>query len=162
MVKVKEPIAEEYKYLRQGLILFTYLHLAADEPLTQALLAGGTTAIAYETVQLEDGSLPLLLPMSEVAGRMAPQVGAAALESGKNLFETKAVSYVYSMNRRPYPSDVSEEEWAFVMPYLTLLSGRKPAKIRPAGSVQRLALDGKNRCPVGVPAPRLPPTPHRS
>ncbi|MDX2006664.1 MAG: alanine dehydrogenase [Meiothermus sp.] len=80
VLKVKEPIAEEYKYLREGLILFTYLHLAADQPLTQALLAGGTTGVAYETVQLEDGSLPLLLPMSEVAGRMAPQVGAAALE----------------------------------------------------------------------------------
>ena len=80
VVKVKEPIAEEYKYLREGLMLFTYLHLAADQPLTQALLKGGTTGIAYETVQLEDNSLPLLLPMSEVAGRMAPQVGAAALE----------------------------------------------------------------------------------
>ena len=73
VVKVKEPIQGEYQYLRQGLILFTYLHLAADEPLTKALLAGGVTGIAYETVQLEDGSLPLLLPMSEVAGRMAPQ-----------------------------------------------------------------------------------------
>lgn len=80
VVKVKEPIAEEYRYLRDGLLLFTYLHLAADEALTKALLAGGTTGIAYETVQLEDGSLPLLVPMSEVAGRMAPQVGAAALE----------------------------------------------------------------------------------
>jgi alanine dehydrogenase len=80
VAKVKEPIQEEYQYLRKGLILFTYLHLAADEPLTRALLAGGATGIAYETVQLEDGSLPLLLPMSEVAGRMAPQVGAAALE----------------------------------------------------------------------------------
>ncbi len=80
VVKVKEPIAEEYQYLRKGLLLFTYLHLAADEALTKALLAGGTTGIAYETVQLPDGSLPLLLPMSEVAGRMAPQVGAAALE----------------------------------------------------------------------------------
>ncbi len=80
VVKVKEPIAEEYRYLRPGLILFTYLHLAADEALTRALLAGGTSAIAYETVQLEDGTLPLLVPMSEVAGRMAPQVGAAALE----------------------------------------------------------------------------------
>ncbi|WP_027882770.1 alanine dehydrogenase [Meiothermus rufus] len=80
VVKVKEPIAEEYRHLRPGLILFTYLHLAADEALTRALLAGGTSAIAYETVQLEDGTLPLLVPMSEVAGRMAPQVGAAALE----------------------------------------------------------------------------------
>ena len=77
------------------------------------------------------------------------------IESGKNLFETKAVSYVYSMNRRPYPSDVSDEEWAFVMPYLTLLSGRKPAKIRPAGSVQRPALAGKNgsTCPTTSPHP---------
>jgi len=80
VVKVKEPIAQEYRFLRPDLILFTYLHLAADEALTKALLSGGTTAIAYETVQLEDGSLPLLVPMSEVAGRMAPQVGAAALE----------------------------------------------------------------------------------
>jgi alanine dehydrogenase len=80
VVKVKEPIAQEYKYLRPDLILFTYLHLAADEALTKALLNGGTTAIAYETVQEGDGSLPLLVPMSEVAGRMAPQVGAAALE----------------------------------------------------------------------------------
>ncbi len=80
VVKVKEPIAQEYKYLREGLLLFTYLHLAADEPLTQALLKGRTTGIAYETVQLADNSLPLLIPMSEVAGRMAPQVGAAALE----------------------------------------------------------------------------------
>lgn len=80
VVKVKEPIAEEYKYLRDGLLLFTYLHLAADQPLTEALLKGGTTGVAYETVQLEDSSLPLLIPMSEVAGRMAPQVGATALE----------------------------------------------------------------------------------
>jgi alanine dehydrogenase len=80
VVKVKEPIAEEYRYLRKDLLLFTYLHLAADEALTQALLQSGTTAIAYETVQLDDGTLPLLTPMSEVAGRMAPQVGAAALE----------------------------------------------------------------------------------
>jgi len=80
VVKVKEPIAEEYKYLRPDLMLFTYLHLAADEPLTRALLSARTTAIAYETVQEHDGSLPLLVPMSEVAGRMAPQVGAAALE----------------------------------------------------------------------------------
>ncbi|RDI96469.1 alanine dehydrogenase [Meiothermus sp. QL-1] len=80
VVKVKEPIAEEYRYLRKDLILFAYLHLAADEALTRALLQAGTTAIAYETVQLPDGTLPLLVPMSEVAGRMAPQVGAWALE----------------------------------------------------------------------------------
>ncbi|MER3451552.1 MAG: alanine dehydrogenase, partial [Thermus sp.] len=83
VVKVKEPIQEEYRFLRHDLILFTYLHLAADRPLTEALLKAGTAAIAYETVQLEDGSLPLLTPMSEVAGRMAPQVGAQFLEKPK-------------------------------------------------------------------------------
>jgi alanine dehydrogenase len=76
VVKVKEPIASEYGFLREDLVLFTYLHLAADRPLTEALLASGTTSIAYETVQLADRSLPLLAPMSEIAGRLAPQVGA--------------------------------------------------------------------------------------
>ncbi|WP_029069271.1 alanine dehydrogenase [Jonesia quinghaiensis] len=76
LLKVKEPIPEEYGYLREDLVLFTYLHLAADTPLTTALLAAGTTAIAYETVQLPDQSLPLLAPMSEVAGRLGTQVGA--------------------------------------------------------------------------------------
>jgi alanine dehydrogenase len=80
ILKVKEPIAEEYPLLRKGQVLFTYLHLAADRELTDALLGSGTTAIAYETVQLTDGSLPLLAPMSEVAGRMAPQVGAHHLQ----------------------------------------------------------------------------------
>ncbi|MFA5924871.1 MAG: alanine dehydrogenase [Methylococcaceae bacterium] len=80
VVKVKEPIASEYKYLRPDLILFTYLHLASDKPLTDALLASGTTGIAYETVQTETGQLPLLTPMSEVAGRMATQVGATYLQ----------------------------------------------------------------------------------
>jgi alanine dehydrogenase len=79
VLKVKEPIEEEYGYLRSGQTLFTYLHLAADEPLTKALIAAGTTAIAYETVQTSNGALPLLAPMSEVAGRLAPQVGAFAL-----------------------------------------------------------------------------------
>ncbi len=74
--KVKEPVASEYGYLRDDLVLFTYLHLAADRPATEALLAAGTTSIAYETVRLPDGSLPLLAPMSEVAGRLATQVGA--------------------------------------------------------------------------------------
>lgn len=76
VMKVKEPIKQEYGFLRGDLLLYTYLHLAADKPLTEALLNAGTTAIAYETVQLDDGSLPLLTPMSEVAGRMATQVGA--------------------------------------------------------------------------------------
>lgn len=74
--KVKEPVEQEYGHLRRGQVLFTYLHLAASRPCTEALLAAGTTAIAYETVELADGSLPLLAPMSEVAGRLSTQVGA--------------------------------------------------------------------------------------
>jgi len=76
VLKVKEPIASEYHRMRPGLTLFTYLHLAADKACTDALLANKVTGIAYETVQLADGSLPLLAPMSEVAGRLGPQVGA--------------------------------------------------------------------------------------
>ena len=76
VLKVKEPIPEEYALLREDLLLFTFLHLAADRPLTDALLAAGTSGVAYETVQLDDGGLPLLTPMSEVAGRLAPQFGA--------------------------------------------------------------------------------------
>lgn len=80
VVKVKEPIPVEYDFLRSDLVLFTYLHLAAEEKLTNAMLAAGVTGIAYETVEAPDGSLPLLTPMSEVAGRMAIQVGAHFLE----------------------------------------------------------------------------------
>jgi alanine dehydrogenase len=80
ILKVKEPVAEEYHWLRKDQVLFTYLHLAASKACTNALADSGTTAIAYETVQLSDGSLPLLAPMSEVAGRMAPQVGAHYLQ----------------------------------------------------------------------------------
>jgi alanine dehydrogenase len=79
VLKVKEPIAEEYHRLRDDLVLFTYLHLAADRPLTEELVNRGTTGIAYETVQLPSGALPLLYPMSEVAGCLAPQVGAYSL-----------------------------------------------------------------------------------
>lgn len=79
ILKVKEPVPAEYGLMRAGQVLFTYLHLAADRPLTEALLERGVTSIAYETVELPDGSLPLLAPMSEVAGRLAPQVGAHAL-----------------------------------------------------------------------------------
>lgn len=79
VLKVKEPVAEEYHRLREGLTLFTYLHLAADEPLTRRLVETKVTAIAYETVRLPSGLLPLLYPMSEVAGCLAPQVGAQAL-----------------------------------------------------------------------------------
>jgi len=81
VVKVKEPQAGEVGFLRDDLVLFTYLHLAAYPEVAKALLAAGTTALAYETVQLRDGSLPLLAPMSEVAGRMATQVGAHYLEA---------------------------------------------------------------------------------
>src|SRR5262249_30294698 len=80
VVKVKEPQDSEFPFLRDDLILFTYLHLAADPGLAKALLAASTTGLAYEPVQLANGSLPLLAPMSEVAGRMATQVGAHYLQ----------------------------------------------------------------------------------
>ena len=80
VLKVKEPVAAEYHRMRPGQVLFTYLHLAASRPCTDALTKAGVTSIAYETVQLPDRSLPLLAPMSEVAGRMAPQVGAHHLQ----------------------------------------------------------------------------------
>ena len=80
LLKVKEPIAPEYERLREGLVLFTYLHIAADEPLTRALVDSGITAVAYETVETPDRRLPLLAPMSEIAGRLAAQAGAYFLE----------------------------------------------------------------------------------
>ncbi|WP_221566387.1 alanine dehydrogenase [Alkalihalobacillus sp. TS-13] len=80
VMKVKEPLQEEYQYFREGLILFTYLHLAAEPELTKALIENKVVGIAYETVQLPNRSLPLLTPMSEVAGRMATQIGASFLE----------------------------------------------------------------------------------
>lgn len=80
VVKVKEPLPEEFGYFKEEMILFTYLHLAPEKELTQALLEKKVTAIAYETIQLPDGSLPLLSPMSEVAGRMATQIGAEYLQ----------------------------------------------------------------------------------
>jgi alanine dehydrogenase len=81
IMKVKEPQPSEFSLLRPGLILFTYLHLAASEPVTRVLLEKRVTAIAYETIQLEDGSLPLLAPMSEIAGRLSIQVGAWCLQA---------------------------------------------------------------------------------
>lgn len=81
VMKVKEPLREEYDYFRKDLILFAYLHLAPEPELTRALVDSGTTAIAYETIQLVNGSLPLLAPMSEVAGRMSIQLGAQYLEN---------------------------------------------------------------------------------
>ncbi len=83
VLKVKEPLPAEYGRLREGQILFTYLHLAADDQLTRALLESGATCVAYETVETDDGRLPLLAPMSEVAGRLATQMGAWALEKAQ-------------------------------------------------------------------------------
>jgi alanine dehydrogenase len=80
VLKVKEPVAEEYHRLRADQVLFTFLHLAASRECTEALVAARATAVAYETVRLPDGTLPLLAPMSEVAGRMGPQVGAHHLQ----------------------------------------------------------------------------------
>jgi alanine dehydrogenase len=80
LLKVKEPIEPEYGRMREGLVLFTYLHIAADEPLTRALIDSGITAVAYETVETDAGALPLLAPMSEIAGRLAAQAGAYFLE----------------------------------------------------------------------------------
>lgn len=88
IVKVKEPLAAEYEHLQEGQLLFTYLHLSAEPRLTEVLLRKKVTAIAYETIELDDGSLPLLIPMSEVAGRMSVQLGARLLEKsggGKGL-----------------------------------------------------------------------------
>lgn len=80
MVKVKEPLAEEYDFIREGQIIYTYLHLAADRPLTEALLAKKAKAVAYETIRDDSGGLPLLKPMSEVAGRLSIQEGASCLK----------------------------------------------------------------------------------
>src|SRR2546428_10780091 len=80
LLKVKEPVHEEYGRLREGLVLFTYLHLAADEELTRALVDSGVSAVAYETVETPSRSLPLLAPMSEIAGRLSAQAGADFLE----------------------------------------------------------------------------------
>ena len=98
VLKVKEPLPSEWKFMRRDQVLFTYLHLAASRDCTDALVTSGTTAIAYETVQLADGSLPLLAPMSEVAGRLAPQVGAHTLmraEGGRGIL-MGGVSGVYA------------------------------------------------------------------
>ena len=81
IIKVKEPLAPEFSLMREGQIIFTYLHLAADRRLTEKLMENGVVAIAYETIQLDDGSLPLLAPMSEVAGRLSIQMGAYCLEA---------------------------------------------------------------------------------
>ncbi|MGV9777131.1 alanine dehydrogenase [Streptosporangium sp. NPDC003464] len=100
VLKVKEPVAEEYHRMRKGQVLFTYLHLAASESCTRAMLESGVTGVAYETVQTANGSLPLLAPMSEVAGRLAPQVGAYHLmrpEGGRGVL-MGGVSGVHAAN----------------------------------------------------------------
>jgi len=81
IMKVKEPLPQEFKYLRDGLIMYTYLHLAANEELTGELMTRKVTGVAYETVELPDRSLPLLTPMSEVAGKMSIQIAAHCLEA---------------------------------------------------------------------------------
>jgi alanine dehydrogenase len=138
--KVKEPIAEEYPRMRPGQVLFTYLHLAASQPCTQALLDEKVTAIAYETVQLPDGSLPLLAPMSEVAGRMAPQVGAVTLqrEAGGRGVLMGGVSGVYAAKVVVIGAGVSGMNAAAIalgMQAEVLLLDRNVAKLRQADAI---------------------------
>ncbi len=140
VLKVKEPVEEEYHRLRKDLVLFTYLHLAASRPCTEALLAAGTTAIAYETVQLPDGSLPLLAPMSEVAGRMAPQAGAHHLQrdgGGRGVL-MGGVSGVYAAKVVVIGAGVSGMNSAAIalgMQAEVLLLDRNIAKLREADRI---------------------------
>jgi alanine dehydrogenase len=140
ILKVKEPIAEEYGRMRQGQVLFTYLHLAASRECTDALLAAGVTGIAYETVQLPDLSLPLLAPMSEVAGRMAPQVGAATLqrEAGGRGVLMGGVSGVYAAKVVVIGAGVSGMNAAAIalgMQAEVLLLDRNIARLRQADAI---------------------------
>ncbi len=105
LLKVKEPVKAEYGRLREGIVLFTYLHVAADEPLTRALVDSGITAVAYETVETDSGALPLLAPMSEIAGRLAAQAGAYFLEKplgGRGLL-LGGVPGAWSRRERQHP-----------------------------------------------------------
>jgi alanine dehydrogenase len=140
ILKVKEPVAEEYHRLRKDQVLFTYLHLAASKECTDALLSSGTTAIAYETVQLPDGSLPLLAPMSEVAGRMAPQVGAHSLqrESGGRGVLMGGVSGVYAAKVVVLGAGVSGMNAAAIalgMQAEVLLVDKNVARLRTADAI---------------------------
>jgi alanine dehydrogenase len=140
IMKVKEPVAEEYHRLRKDQVLFTYLHLAASKECTDALLSSGTTAIAYETVQLPDGSLPLLAPMSEVAGRMAPQVGAHSLqrESGGRGVLMGGVSGVYAAKVVVLGAGVSGMNAAAIalgMQAEVLLVDKNVARLRTADAI---------------------------
>jgi alanine dehydrogenase len=140
ILKVKEPVAQEYHRMRKGQVLFTYLHLAASKECTDALLNSGTTAIAYETVQLPDGSLPLLAPMSEVAGRMAPQVGAHHLQrdgGGRGVL-MGGVSGVYAAKVVVLGAGVSGMNAAAIalgMQAEVLLLDKNVAKLRSADAI---------------------------
>ena len=140
ILKVKEPIEQEYHRMRSGQVLFTYLHLAASKACTDALLAAGVTSIAYETVQLPDGSLPLLAPMSEVAGRMAPQVGAHHLQrdgGGRGVL-MGGVSGVYAAKVVVLGAGVSGMNAAAIalgMQAEVLLVDRNVARLRQADAI---------------------------
>jgi len=140
ILKVKEPVAEEYHRMRPGQVLFTYLHLAASRECTDALLSRGVTSIAYETVQLPDGSLPLLAPMSEVAGRMAPQVGAHHLQrdgGGRGVL-MGGVSGVYAAKVVVIGAGVSGMNAAAIalgMQAEVLLLDRNVARLRTADAI---------------------------
>jgi alanine dehydrogenase len=140
ILKVKEPVAKEYHRLRKDQVLFTYLHLAASKECTDALLGSGITAIAYETVQLPDGSLPLLAPMSEVAGRMAPQVGAHHLqrEGGGRGVLMGGVSGVYAAKVVVLGAGVSGMNAAAIalgMQAEVLLVDKNVARLRTADAI---------------------------
>jgi len=140
ILKVKEPIELEYHRMRAGQVLFTYLHLAASKACTDALLTSGITSIAYETVQLPDGSLPLLAPMSEVAGRMAPQVGAHHLQrdgGGRGVL-MGGVSGVYAAKVVVLGAGVSGMNAAAIalgMQAEVLLVDRNVARLRQADAI---------------------------
>jgi len=140
ILKVKEPIEQEYHRMRSGQVLFTYLHLAASKACTDALLSSGITSIAYETVQLPDGSLPLLAPMSEVAGRMAPQVGAHHLQrdgGGRGVL-MGGVSGVYAAKVVVLGAGVSGMNAAAIalgMQAEVLLVDRNVARLRQADAI---------------------------
>src|SRR6266699_1269927 len=140
ILKVKEPVAEEYHRMRKDQVLFTYLHLAASKACTDALLGSGITAIAYETVQSPDGLLPLLAPMSEVAGRMAPQVGAHHLQrdgGGRGVL-MGGVSGVYAAKVVVLGAGVSGMNAAAIalgMQAEVLLVDRNVARLRQADAI---------------------------
>ena len=140
ILKVKEPVASEYPMMREGQTLFTYLHLAADRLLTEELVARKVTGIAYETVELPDRSLPLLAPMSEVAGRLAPQVGAHTLmaaQGGRGVL-MGGVSGVYAAKVVVIGAGVSGMNAAAIalgMQAEVLLLDRNVAKLRVADAI---------------------------